>query len=239
MLKVQAQPQLKAQNNIKFTSRDAEYRPSHSDDCEYDEFDKEAIEEERDEKVEQINEQKRQFDEIADELENSDSKITKKAGKLVRFGSAVMGLAATFVLAKYSSKLSIEGLKTIGKTKAAQGVIETAKKLKDPASKAYGVVKTFTKSIMEKPQVKEFLANPKVKNVVETTKKFVENPKVQKVLEPVKNTVSSIRNIKVNGKSVQSAVENTMAATTTGSVLVDNLTGRNSHKSNLDLATGV
>ena len=70
-------------------------------------------------------------------------------------------------------------------------------------------------------------------------KDFLNNKQVARVFEPLKNTLKSIKEIKINGKSVQSFAENTMAATTTGSVLVDNLTGRNNDKSNIELATGV
>ena len=47
-----------------------------------------------------------------------------------------------------------------------------------------------------------------------------------------------MKDIKIDGKKVQNAAENTMAVTTTGSVLVDNLTGRNNDKSAIELATG-
>ena len=41
-----------------------------------------------------------------------------------------------------------------------------------------------------------------------------------------------------DGDKVQTSIENTMAAATTASVIIDDLAGRNNNKSNVDLALG-
>ena len=69
--------------------------------------------------------------------------------------------------------------------------------------------------------------------------KFMKNEKVVKYAEPLKNTFESIKNTKIDGKKIQNFVENAMAVTTTGSVIVDDLAGRNDEKSATELAAGV
>ena len=59
------------------------------------------IESERDEKVDQYTRDQADWNEFADNLEKSDSKVAKKASKVVRFGAALIGVAAAFVGAKY------------------------------------------------------------------------------------------------------------------------------------------
>lgn len=236
MLEIQSQPQVKVRQSVGFQGSPGA-RPSFKSS--HDSFDRDAIDAERDEKLDQIDEQKRQFDELADELENSDSNIVKKTGKGVRFIASVFGIIGTFVAAKYSSKVAIETLKTVAKNPAIQKTIESAKEAREPLGKLAVIAKDFVTKVAEKPKVKEAIAkvtNSKAANVV---REVLKNEKVAKVLEPVKNTLESVKNIKINGKSIQNFVENTMAATTTGSVIVDNVTGRNNDKSNLEVASGV
>ena len=73
-------------------------------------------------------------------------------------------------------------------------------------------------------KVVEFAEKPKVKNVIETVQGYKEAAK------------TLIKNI--NGDKVQTSIENTMAASTTASVIIDDLAGRNNNKSNVDLALG-
>ena len=49
-------------------------------------------------------------------------------------------------------------------------------------------------------------------------------------------TKSFMKNI--NADKIQSGIENTMAASTTASVIIDDLAGRNDDKSNINLALG-
>ena len=57
-----------------------------------------------------------------------------------------------------------------------------------------------------------------------------------KVKEYKEATKSFMKNI--NADKIQSGVENTMAASTTASVIIDDLAGRNDNKSNMNLALG-
>ena len=73
---------------------------------------------------------------------------------------------------------------------------------------------------------------------------------LNKIIQKLKNpyTVVSIvtslivifqtLDLTVNGDKVQTSIENTMAASTTASVIIDDLAGRNNNKSNVDLALG-
>lgn len=204
-----------------------------------DSFDKEAIEAERDEKLDQINESRNNLDNLADELENSENKVARKASKLVRYGSAAFGLAATFVTAKVSSKLAIEALKSAGRSEGMQTVLKTAGSMKKPIMKTFEETVKFAKNLADKPIVKDNIKKVVDSKFGQKAAEILKNEKVAKVLEPLKETVKSIKDIKVNGKNIQNTAENVMAATTTGSVLIDDLAGRNSDKSNIDLATGV
>jgi len=233
---IQAQHSVSSQPTVNFKSSNVSFKSAQYDD---DSFDRDAIEADRDEKIDKINETRGSFDELADELENSDNKFAQKASKGVRFLSAAFGLAATFVAAKYSSKFAIETLKSCTKSQSVQSIIKTVKSAEGPAKKvAESVVKT-AKSIIDKPVIKDNIKKVIDSNVGQKVVTFIKNDKVAKVLEPFKNTLKSIKDIKFNGAKIQNIVENTMAATTTGSVLVDDLAGRNDDKSNMDLAAGV
>lgn len=237
MLEIQSQPQVQAKQAVSFKGEQEYYSRSYGSDP--DSFDRGEIDAERDEKLDKINEQKQQFDDLADELENSDNKFVQKAGKGMRFAASVLGLVGTFVVAKYSSKVAIETLKTAANNPAIKSTIEALKGAEGPAKKVLGSVKEMAGKIAENPKVKENIAKLTESKVGKFATSVIKNEKVAKVLEPIANTLKSIKDIKINGKTIQSAVENTMAATTTGSVLVDNLTGRNNDKSVVDLATGV
>ena len=196
------------------------------------------IESERDQKVDQFSKDKAEWDEFADNLEQSDSKVAKKASKVVRLGATLLGLATTFVGAKYGSKLTIETLKSFTKNDTAQSIIKSVKKFKRPAMRAMVKVRQAARSIAKQPAVQETVAKLKNSKTGEAIAKFVNNEKVAKVLEPLKTTVKSMKDVKIDGKKVQNFIENTMAVTTTGSVLVDDLAGRNNDKSSAELAMG-
>ena len=236
MLEIQSQPQVKIRQAVHFKGK-GDFRPVLTSP--YDEFDREALEAERDGKLDEIDQQRRQIEELADELESSDSKLVKKTSKGVRFVASALGIVGTFVAAKYSSKVAIETLKTMAKNPSVQKAMDSLKGVKEPVARAAGAVKEFAVGILEKPKVKEVIDKTLNSRAVTAVKSFAKNEKVAKVLEPIKNTLKSVKEIKINGKSIQSAVENTMAATTAGSVLVDNITGRNNDKSSLEVASGV
>lgn len=204
-----------------------------SSDLKYD------IEAERDQKIDQFTKDKAEWDEFADNLEQSDSKVAKKASKVVRLGATLLGLAATFVGAKYGSKLTIETLKSFTKNETAQSVLKNVKKLKRPAMRAMVYARKAVRSIAKQPAVKNAVETLKNSKAGEAVANFVKNEKVAKVLEPLKTTLKSMKDVKIDGKKVQNFIENTMAVTTTGSVLVDDLAGRNNDKSATELAMGV
>ncbi|MBR3889769.1 hypothetical protein IKJ53_04575 [bacterium] len=203
-----------------------------SSDLKYD------IETERDQKIDQFTKDKAEWDEFADNLEQSDSKVAKKAGKVVRLGASILGLAATFVGAKYGSKLAIETLKSFTKNDTAKKVVENVKKLKRPVMRAMVYARKAVRSIAKQPSVQKAVETLKNSKATEAIQNFVKNEKVAKVLEPVKTTIKSMKDVKIDGKKVQNFIENTMAVTTTGSVLVDDLAGRNNDKSATELAMG-
>ena len=235
MLEIQNQPQVKVQQSANLQHK-VSARPSFKAQPDY--FDRDAIDAERDEKLSQIEEQKRQMEELADEFENSDNKIVKKTSKGIRFAASAFGVIGTFIAAKYSSKVAIETLKTVAKNPAIQKTFESAKVAQAPLMKAAETAKGFAKLALENPKVQDAISKISNSKYANTVKTFLKNEKVAKVLEPVKKTIDSIKDVKVNKDSVQSFVENTMAATTTGSVIVDNLTGRNNDKSALEVASG-
>ncbi|MCR5266664.1 MAG: hypothetical protein K6E29_08765 [Cyanobacteria bacterium RUI128] len=234
MLGIQNQPQIQAKPAVSFKGNEYEHSSYGASSPDY--FDKYEIEAERDDKIDKINQSKQGFEDLADELENSDNKYAQKAGKGVRLAASLIGLAATFVMAKYSSKFIIESLKSVAKNPAIKGTVDAVSKTAGDVAK--GVSGVASKA-MENPKVIKTIEGIKASQVGKAVIGFVKNPKVAKVIDPLKKTIESIKNVKINSASIQSAIENTMAATTTGSVLVDNLTGRNRGKSPVELATGV
>lgn len=237
MLEIQNQPQVQAKQAVSFKgSGEAAYRTSPMGN---DYFDRDSMEAERDAKVDEINQSKQSLNDLADELENTDNKVSKKAGKGIRIAATLLGLAGTFVMAKYSSKLVIETLKNAAKSPAVKSTVDSVRGLGAPIRKAAEGIKQSVVKAMENPAVKKNIDALKANKFVQKAGEFMRNEKVAKVLKPIEETMKSIRDIKLNGKSIQAGIENTMAAVTTGSVLVDDLTGRNNHKSNVELATGV
>lgn len=224
MLGIHNQPNMMA-SNVAFKSKVS--------DLKYD------IESERDEKMEQIQQDQADWTNFADNLEKSDSKVAKKASKLVRFGATLLGLAGTFVAAKYGSKMAIETFKSLGKSGTGKAILEGAERMKEPISNGFKTVSQTIKKVAEMPAVKDSVEKLKSSKIGKTVVETLKNEKVAKVLEPVKNTLSSIKDIKFDGKKIQNIIENTMAVTTTGSVLVDDLAGRNNGKSAAELAAGV
>ena len=236
MLEIQNQPQVKLQKSVNSGCQMSQ-RPSFKSS--HDGFDRSEIDAKRDGTLEKIDEQRQQFDDLADEWESSDNKYVKKAGKGVRFISTILGLAGTFVVAKYSSKVAIETLKSVAKSPAIQKTVSTLKTAQEPAKKALSSVKGIVKDAINKPIVKDNLKKVVDSKAFKVAKEILNNKNVAKVLEPLKNTLKSIKEIKINGTSIQAFAENTMAASTTGSVFVDTMTGRNNDKSNIELAAGV
>ena len=237
MLKVQNQPQVSVSTTFKSDNERSGYS-SHVKDYDYDSFDKESVEFERNKVRKQFDADKNDWDNFADELEKSADKVSKGMGKGARFIATAVGLAGTFVVAKYSSKLTIETLKSLAKSKTAQSVINKVSELKGPINKVKETASGVIKNIAEKPAVKAKMDLIKNSKIVKSAESLLKSEKVQSVIEPVKNTLSSIKDIKINGKRVQSGIENTMAATVVGSDIVDTLAGRNDDKSTLELAAG-
>lgn len=240
MLGIQNQPQIGQNNSLSFQSRhnDRSY-VNHDDEDDFDSFDKkEDIKSERESAKRQAEADKADWDNFADELENSDSKVSKKLGKGARFVASAVGLAGTFVVAKCSSKLTIETLKSFAKSKTMASTLETFKSVKEPLVNGYKMAKTFVKDVIEKPAIQEQVAKLKDSRLGKAVDGFMKNEKVKQYTEPLRNTISQLKDVKFNGQKIQNVAENTMAVTTTGSVLVDNLTGRNNDKSAIELATG-
>lgn len=200
---------------------------------------KRKIEDENKEKIDQFEKDQADWNEFADNLEKSDNKVAKKASKVVRIGAALLGIAATFVGAKVGSKVAIETVKSLGTSGTGKTIIESAKKMKEPLEKGFKALTESAKKVAKMPVVQETVEKLKASKAGKTIINALNNEKVAKVLEPLKNTVESVKDIKVDGKKVQSFIENTMAVTTTGSVIVDDLAGRNNNKSATELAVGV
>ncbi len=202
----------------------------------YHEPSQEEIEAERDEKLADINQTKNEMDRFADSLDQNPSKLSKGASKAVRFVSGALGLVTAFVTAKYGAKISIGILKGVAKSNVAKDAVNISKSAFKPVANGFKslgnawskfvgspVIKAFKNTTLGK-KTAEFMAKPNVKSFIE---------KAQGYGEATKTLVKS-----VNKQKVQSAVENTLAASTTASVLIDDLAGRNKNKSNLDLALG-
>lgn len=213
---------------------------SEVDDAEFEEaFDEEQAKAERDRQLDTIKKQQQEMNETAEKLEEIDSKYAKGAGKLFRIGAAVVGIAGTFVASKYSSKLLIETLKTAVKNPSLKVIPNTVESLKEPLSNLSKNAGVMFDNLMKNPKIKANVDKVVDSGFGKTVKSVLDNKFVKSCVEPIKNTLLSVKDIKINGKSIQKGVENTMAATTTGCVIIDDLTGRNNDKSSVDLATGV
>lgn len=234
------QNSLPINNSVKFGHRESYDYNSHQDysydaPAEEDSFSQENIEAERDAKLNELNKTRASFDDLAETFDKNPNAISKGAGKVVRFASAVVGVAATFVMAKYGSKVTIGALRNFAKSKTVTNGLKSAENLVKPMQNGLKSVKThianFSAPVVQKLKntsfgkaAVKFAEKPSVKNVIE---------KAQGYKEAIKTLVKSI-----NGDKVQSGIENTMAASTTASVIIDDLAGRNDKKSNIDLALG-
>ena len=197
--------------------------------------DEQIAKEDLDKKLDRIKEQQQQLKDTAQQLEEIDSKYAKGAGKFFRYGASALGILGTFFASKYSSKLLIETLKSAVKNPKLGDLPAAAGKIKEPVNNLIHGAREFINHTMENPAVKSKVDAVKNSTIGKVVKAIIDNPQVKRVLEPIKNTLASVKDIKINGKSVQSIAENTMAGTTTACVVVDDLTGRNNDKSAIDL----
>lgn len=234
------QNSLPVNNSVKFGHResyDYNYRQDYSYDApaEEDSFSQENIESERDAKLDELNKTRASFDDLADTFDKNPNAISKGASKVVRFASAAVGVAATFVMAKYGSKVTIGALRNFAKSKTVTNGLHTAEKAVAPMKKGFETAKKYiTKT--SAPVVEKL----KDSKVGKAAAKFAENPKVKNVIETVQGYKEAAKTLikNINGDKVQTGIENTMAASTTASVIIDDLAGRNNNKSNVDLALG-
>lgn len=232
------QNSLPVNNTVKFGRAGEEdyYQDRRFLDDMPDEFSKASIEAERDKKMADIDQGRANLDEIADTLDKNPDKLSKKASKIVRFGSAALGLVGTYVMAKYGSKASINAFKSFGKSETAGHLAKAGKSIIKPLKDGFVATKgAFTKFIGN--PIVQSLKNTKAGKAVQT---FFEKPGVKNFIERVDGYKEAGKVLlkSVNGEKIQNAVENTMAASATASVLIDDLAGRNNDKSNLDLALG-
>ncbi len=232
------QNSLPVTNSVKFGQREHYNYDNYNHNYDYDDsdtFSQEDIESERDAKLKDLNETKASFDDLADNLDKNPNALSKGAGKVVRFASAAIGIATTFIMAKYGSKVTIGALRNFAKSKTATNVLEGAKKLSTPLTNSFKIASEFT-SKKAGPLMNKLKNSQIGKKVVE----FAERPNVKNVLGKVQEykdaTKSFMKNI--NADKIQSGIENTMAASTTASVIIDDLAGRNDDKSNINLALG-
>ena len=232
------QNSLPVTNSVKFGQREHYNYDNYNHNYDYDDsdtFSQEDIESERDAKLKDLNETRASFDDLANNLDKNPNAISKGAGKVVRFASAAIGIATTFIMAKYGSKVTIGALRNFAKSKTATNVLEGAKKVSTPLTNGFKIASEFA-SKKAAPLINKLKMSPFGKKVVE----FAEKPNVKNMLGKVKEykeaTKSFMKNI--NADKIQSGVENTMAASTTASVIIDDLAGRNDNKSNMNLALG-
>ena len=235
------QSNLPVTNSVKFGhSVDYEDESFKPQDMEPDEFyhepSQEELETERDKKLAKIEETKNDVDKFADSLEQNPSKLSKVAGKAVRVVSGALGLVTAFVTAKYGAKISIGILKGVAKSNMAKDAINITKS-------AFNPIKTGLKSFGD--TWSKHIGNPTIKALKDTTMgkkvaEFIKKPNVKSFIEKAEGYKEATKTLikSINGEKVQTAVENTLAASATASVVIDDLAGRNKNKSNLDLALG-
>lgn len=213
------------------------YVPDYEPDEYTPEFNQEEIEAARDKKKAEYERTQADMNKFADSLDKNPDKLSKGLSKAVRFGAGIIGLAGTFVLAKYGAKVSIGTMKGFAKSNVAKDIVNIGKSAFEPISKGLKAAKTTLNKLVGTPvaeafkktklagKLDKFMAKEDVKNFVE---------KANGYKEAVKVLAKS-----VNGEKIQNVAENTLAASATASVAIDNLAGRNNDKSNLDLALGV
>lgn len=237
---------LSVQNNlpscqpVKFKGYQENNNYGRSYDDEPDTFSKDDIEEEKNQKLSGINDTRSSLDEMADTLDSNPDKISHKMSKAVRFASAVIGLAGTFVVAKYSSKLTINGMKNIAKSKFVQDAIKTLKGGAEKAPEVLDKAKPFVNKVVENPKLVKNIEALKNSKVGKAFKQFADTKFVKTAVAKAQayGEAGKVFAKSITGNKVQSAVENTLAASTTASVLIDDLAGRNDRKSSMDLALG-
>ena len=207
MLGIQNQPQLSkvVSNSIPFNGKS---RQEVSFDDEYDEFEyadaepkainKDDIERERDAKLNDVKDVQKGWEDFAKELEESDSKAMSKLGKGARLVASAVGLAGTFLVAKYSSKLTIETFKSFAKSKTMKGTMESMKGLKKPFQNTWNSITKFAGELVEKPAIKSKIDMVKNSKLVKGTQEFLNKESVKKLTEPIKNTLKSVKDIKIN-----------------------------------------
>lgn len=234
------QNSLPVNNSVKFGHRES-YDYNNRQDYYYDtpadedSFSQENIESERDAKLDELNKTRESFDDLADNLDKNPNVISKGASKVVRFASAAVGVAATFVMAKYGSKVTIGALRNFAKSKTVANGLHTAEKAIGPMKKGFETAKGFVAKVAT-PVVNKL----KDSKVGQSAIKFAEKPKVKNVIDTVQGYKEAVKTLakNINGDKIQTGIENTMAASTTASVIIDDLAGRNNNKSNVDLALG-
>ena len=236
MLGIQSQPQVQAKTAVSFKGDDYYTERYHGSGMDYDSFDRDSIESERDDKMSQVDDAKRGLEDFADQLDTVDNKVAKKASKFVRLGAAVIGLGSVFLATKYSSKLGIETLKTTANNPAIKNTLDAMKK---PLKSAFDGVSKFATKLLKNRKVLRAIVKVKNSPVGKAVMKFLKNPTVAKVLEPIKNTFKAMRGVQLSGAKIQSAVENTLGGTAVMFKAVDDMTGRNNDKSTVELATGM
>lgn len=187
---------------------------------------REDIERARDNDVSKLRETQDNINEFAKSLEQNDNKFTKKLGKGAKFLATVVGLVVTYTTAKYGAKISMNILKDLAKSPTAKKGIDSIKTGMDKFGK-----------LKEVPLVKGAIDALKNSSVGKTIAEIANKPAVQEVIRLAKESQKSMKKV-VTPTNVQSAIENTLAASTTASVLIDNLAGRNDDKSMLEIAMG-
>ena len=202
------------------------YIPEPYEDDSYvsSDFNPDEINKERDRKKAEYDRTQADMNNFADSLDKNPGKLSKGLSKVVRFGAGILGLAGTFVFAKYGAKVSIGTLKGLAKSNVAKDVVNVVKSAFEPIEKGLKSIKTsFNKTV----------GNP----LIETFKKSKLGQKAEKFLakESVKNFVDKAKGYKeaikvlvksVKREQVQNVAENTLAASATASVAIDNLAGR-------------
>jgi len=226
---------LPASNPVKFKSeRDFDNTSSEETTSRFDEepgdtFDSQSLEDKKNNDLETVNKTKSSLDELADNLDSNPDRVSKHASKLVRAGSSIAGLVATFVGAKYGAKATIGLVKNIAHSKLVGQGVEGATKGLDFAKPTLKTISSKIASVF-----KPITENPNLKAKVEA---FTSKPFVKKATGVVSGYAETVK-AHVSGAKIQNVAENTLALSTTTAVAIDTAAGRNGDKSNLELALG-
>lgn len=195
-----------------------------------DNFSKESVNKERDEKLRDFNETKQVFDDVANNFDKNPDKFSKTASKALRFASAVVGLGVTFVTAKYGSRASIGMFKELGKSGLGKWITKHGSSLVSAISKKGG---SFVNVLKESSMVSNFVKSNTGKKIAQILNK----PLVKDVIGFIKGNSKEMVN-KIKAVNFRTVIENTMGASAATAVLVDDIAGRNDDKSNKDLFLG-